>query len=341
MQSVPQPAGTVVPDGRAGVSTRSSHRGLTHPANTFETFSRQDWRALANSTPLPLTSTDIKRLSSLGDPVDLDEVDAVYRPISALLQMYVDSYRRLGLDRRYFLREPLRPATPFIIGVAGSVAVGKSSTARLLRELLRRWPHTPRVQLITTDGFLYPNQVLRERDLMGKKGFPESYDRARLLKFMAAVKSGQQQVRAPVYSHIVYDIVKGRSQVITRPDILIVEGLNVLQPARTEPGRGPAVAISDYFDFSIYVDADAADIERWYVERFLTLRSTAFQDEDSYFRDYACLDDDQARQRARQIWRSINLVNLYENIEPTRERATLVIHKGSDHRVEKLQLRKI
>ena len=307
----------------------------------FEVFQRENWAELATSTPLPLTDEDVRNLTSLGDPLDLDEVDAIYRPISALLQMYVDSNRRLGLDRHYFLREPQRPPTPFIIGVAGSVAVGKSSTARLLRELLRRWPHTPRVQLITTDGFLHPNAVLQERGIMDKKGFPESYDRGKLLDFMSAVKSGAEEVRAPVYSHLTYDIVPGEFEIITRPDILIVEGLNVLQPARTELGRTGTVAVSDYFDFSIYVDADAEEIEKWYVDRFLTLRSTAFSDHDSYFRNYAHLDDAQARERARQIWQTINLPNLEENIEPTKYRATLVIRKGADHRVRYLKLRKI
>lgn len=304
-------------------------------------FSREDWAALAPSTPLPLTDADVHNLTSLGDPLDMDEVDAIYRPISALLQMYVDSYRRLGLDRHYFLHEPQRPPTPFIIGIAGSVAVGKSSTARLLRELLRRWPHTPRVQLITTDGFLYPNAVLQARGIMNKKGFPESYDRAKLLEFIAAVKSGAEEVCAPVYSHLAYDIIPDKYEVVTRPDILIVEGLNVLQPARTEGGRISAVAVSDYFDFSIYVDAHTDEIERWYVDRFLTLRSTAFSDQDSYFRNYAHLNDAQAHERARKIWRTINLPNLEDNIAPTKYRATLVIHKGRDHRVHHLELRKI
>ncbi|MDO5722355.1 MAG: type I pantothenate kinase [Actinomycetaceae bacterium] len=323
------------------MQTASATGPASEEPSPFEVFPRDKWADLATSAPLPLTSEDVRNLTSLGDPLDIDEVDAIYRPISALLQMYVNSNRRLGLDRHYFLREPQRPPTPFIIGVAGSVAVGKSSTARLLRELLRRWPHTPRVQLITTDGFLLPNRVLQARGIMDKKGFPESYDRAKLMDFMAAVKSGADEVRAPVYSHLTYDIVPGEYEVVTRPDILIVEGLNVLQPARTEVGRTGAVAVSDYFDFSIYVDADAADIEKWYVDRFLTLRSTAFSDEDSYFRNYALLDDEDARARAQQIWRSINLPNLRENIAPTKYRATLVIRKGPDHRVRFLKLRKI
>ncbi|MDI9588430.1 MAG: type I pantothenate kinase [Acidobacteriota bacterium] len=307
----------------------------------FEHFSREAWRSLADSTPLPLTAHDVERISSLGDPLDLREVDAIYRPVSALLQMYVDSSRRLSRDRHYFLHEPDHPAVPFIIGVAGSVAVGKSSTARLLRELLRRWPHTPRVQLIATDGFLHPNKVLQERGIMEKKGFPESYDRIALMEFMSAVKSGKDEVYAPVYSHLSYDIVPGQYEVVSRPDILIVEGLNVLQPARTAVGQTGAVAVSDYFDFSIYVDADPADIEAWYINRFLKLRGTAFVEDQSYFRSYANLDDEDAVERARAIWRKINLPNLVDNIEPTRDRATLVIRKGSDHRVTSLKLRKI
>lgn len=307
----------------------------------FEYFSRAQWRSLAESTPLPLTAHDVETISGLGDPLDLSEVDAIYRPVSALLQMYVDSIRRLGLERHLFLREPDRPPMPFIIGVAGSVAVGKSSTARLLRELLRRWPNTPRVQLITTDGFLYPNAELERRGIMDKKGFPESYDRTRLLDFMAKVKSGEDRVYAPKYSHTTYDILPGQYEVISRPDILIVEGLNVLQPARTALGMTGAVAVSDYFDFSIYVDAEAKDIENWYINRFLKLRGTAFTRDDSYFRNYAELDDEDAVARARSIWEAINLPNLIENIEPTRDRATLVIKKGHDHRVCHLLLRKI
>ncbi|MDO5035143.1 MAG: type I pantothenate kinase [Actinomycetaceae bacterium] len=307
----------------------------------FERFTREQWSALAESTPLPLTDADVERISSLGDPLDLAEVDAIYRPLSALLQMYVNASRRLSHDRHYFLREPQRPAVPFIIGVAGSVAVGKSSTARLLRELLRRWPNTPRVQLIATDGFLLPNAELKARGIMSKKGFPESYNRGALMKFMADVKSGASDVKAPVYSHLVYDIVPGEFEAVNRPDILIVEGLNVLQAARTAKGQTGAVAVSDYFDFSIYVDAEPEHIEAWYINRFLKLRSTAFSDEDSYFREYASLSDEEAVARAHEIWTAINLPNLTDNILPTRERATLVIKKDADHRVGELRLRKI
>ncbi|MDO5720712.1 MAG: type I pantothenate kinase [Actinomycetaceae bacterium] len=323
------------------MSVRKPAPPIGEDPSPFETFSRHDWQKLAAQTPLPLTNYDIERLVGLGDPLDMREVDAIYRPISALLQIYVDSFRRLRLDRRYFLHEPDRPRNPFIIGVAGSVAVGKSSTSRLLRELLRRWPYTPRVQLITTDGFLFPNSHLKKHGIMDKKGFPESYDRPLLMDCMSRVKSGAAEVRIPVYSHVTYDIVPGEYQTITSPDILIVEGLNVLQSARTAHGLTGTVAVSDYFDFSIYVDADPVDIERWYINRFLQLRSTAFARPDSYFRTYATLDDEAAVARARSIWRSINLVNLVENIQPTRDRATLVIQKGKDHRVTSLKLRKI
>ena len=318
------------------------HSPLAPVNSAFRHFTRTEWAALAESAPLPLTSYDIERISGLDDPLDLREVDAIYRPVSALLQVDVDANRRLGRDRHYFFHDDEHISTPFIIGIAGSVAVGKSSTARLMRELLSRWPYTPRVQLITTDGFLYPNAVLRERGIMDRKGFPESYDRARLLDFMAAVKSGADRVEAPVYSHLTYDIVPGQVEVVTRPDVLIVEGLNVLQPARAVAGSTiGAVTVSDYFDFSIYVDADPAIIEQWYVNRFLTLRQTAFTDPQSYFRNYAELSDEEAVTRARTIWRTINYPNLVNNIAPTRERASLIIRKGHEHRVTDLYLRKI
>ena len=300
----------------------------------FAHFTREQWAAVAPQAPLPLTPADLDQLASLGDPIDLAEVDAVYRPLSALLQLYVDASRRTALGRSTLLREPHLKPTPFIIGVAGSVAVGKSTVARLLRLLLSRWKRTPRVELITTDGFLLPNAELKKRGLMDRKGFPESYDRSKLLEFVA------RNVSAPVYSHVTYDIVKGESQYVHDPDILIVEGLNVLQPARTGPGV-TGVGLADYFDFRIYVDAKEKDIETWYVNRFLQLRKTAFADPASYFRNYASLSDAQAEQKARTIWKSINEPNLLENIRPTRPRATLVLHKGEDHLVRDIFLRKI
>lgn len=306
----------------------------------FAHFTREQWAAVAPQAPLPLTPADLDQLASLGDPIDLAEVDAIYRPLSALLQLYVDASRRTAVGRSTLLREPHLKPTPFIIGVAGSVAVGKSTVARLLRLLLSRWPRTPRVELITTDGFLLPNAELAKRGLMDRKGFPESYDRSKLLEFVARVKSGERDVRVPVYSHVTYDIVEGESQYVHDPDILIVEGLNVLQPARTGPGVS-GVGLADYFDFRIYVDAKEEDIERWYVNRFLQLRKTAFSDPLSYFRNYASLSDAQAKETARTIWKSINEPNLLENIRPTRPRATLVLRKGDDHLVRNIFLRKI
>ena len=306
----------------------------------FAHFTREQWAAVAPHAPLPLTPADLEQLASLGDPIDLAEVDAIYRPLSALLQLYVDASRRTAVGRSTLLREPHLKPTPFIIGVAGSVAVGKSTVARLLRLLLSRWPRTPRVELITTDGFLLPNAELAKRGLMDRKGFPESYDRSKLLEFVARVKSGERDVRVPVYSHVTYDIVEGESQYVHDPDILIVEGLNVLQPARTGPGVS-GVGLADYFDFRIYVDAKEEDIERWYVNRFLQLRKTAFSDPLSYFRNYASLSDAQAKETARTIWKSINEPNLLENIRPTRPRATLVLRKGDDHLVRNIFLRKI
>ena len=316
---------------------------LTHPLDTslapFVRFDRAAWDALASRTPLPLTTEDVADIASLGDPIDMREIDAIYRPLSALLQLYVDGRRHTTAERRAFLGERDAPPVPFVIGIAGSVAVGKSTVARLLRLLLSRWPGTPQVELVTTDGFLLPNSVLEERGMLARKGFPESYDRENLLAFLARVKAGYTDVRVPVYSHIVYDIIPGRYTKVSRPDILIVEGLNVLQPPHLRAG-GSGVVVSDYFDFSIYVDAREPRIEEWYIQRFLQLRRTAFSRSDSYFRTYAGLTDEQAVAVARTYWRDINLPNLRENILPTRPRATMVFTKGSDHRVETLWLRK-
>jgi len=319
------------------------HRALRdlarHRGTALAGFDRAAWARLADRTPLPLTQDDIDRIASLGDPIDMQEVDAIYRPLSALLHLYVDGRRRTAAERHAFLGEPAPVSTPFVIGIAGSVAVGKSTVARLLQLLLQRWDSTPRVDLITTDGFLHPNKVLEERGIIARKGFPESYDRAALIAFLSAVKAGAPSVSAPVYSHVVYDIIPGEEAVVSRPDILIVEGLNVLQPPRALPGS-VSIAVSDYFDFSIYVDADESHIEQWYVDRFLKLRATAFAREDSFFRTYAGLSDAEAESTARMVWRAINLPNLRENIRPTRERAELVFTKGADHRVESLKIRK-
>jgi type I pantothenate kinase len=301
---------------------------------------RTQWALLAESMSLPLSEDELDRLSGLGDPIDLVEVDTIYRPLSRLLNLYVAGTGALHRVTSTFLGERVS-RTPFVIGVAGSVAVGKSTTARVLQEMLARWPDTPRVELVTTDGFLYPNSVLEERDLMSRKGFPESYDRRALLRFVAEVKSGAAEVRAPKYDHLTYDILTDDEVVVHRPDVLIVEGLNVLQPARLDEEGRSALAVSDFFDFSIYVDADTADIKRWYTDRFLSLRQTAFADPDSFFARFAELTDERAVELAGEFWDSINAPNLVENILPTRGRANLVLTKGPDHAVTKVRLRKL
>ena len=308
--------------------------------STFVEIPSARWRALAGTTELPLTAEDVRRLAALGDPIDVSEADAVYRPLSALMQMYARNTGALLRESSEFLglREP---RTPWIIGIAGSVAVGKSTAARLLRELMSRWPATPHVDLVTTDGFLYPNATLKEMGLMERKGFPESYDRHALLDFLAAVKAGEGNIRVPVYDHVSYDIVPDKFITVDHPDILIVEGLNVLQPPRLSATDGEFRAVSDYFDFSIYLDAPEDMLETWYIERFRKLRATAFSDERSYFRAYEHLSDSDAEAAARLVWRTINLPNLRENVLPTRSRATVVLIKGENHRVQNVLLRKL
>ncbi len=301
---------------------------------------RAAWARLRDHTPLTLTEADLTRLSGLGERIDLREVEEVYLPLSRLLNLYIRETASLHQVTSQFLGEqPER--TPFVIGIGGSVAVGKSTTSRILRELLSRWPDTPRVELVTTDGFLWPNAELERRGLLQRKGFPESYDRRSLLRFVAAIKSGTAQVGAPVYSHLTYDIVPGEQVVIERPDVLIVEGLNVLQPPSTRAEGRNSLAVSDFFDFSIYVDARTEDVRSWYVARFLRLRETAFADPGSYFHRYAALSDDEAARTAEDIWRSINEVNLVENVRPTRSRASLILAKGPDHAVTRIRLRKL
>ncbi|MCL3859988.1 type I pantothenate kinase [Actinotalea sp. K2] len=314
--------------------------GEITPATPYVDLGRDAWSRLSASTPLPLTDADVAHLRGLGDPIDLAEVDAVYRPISRLLTLYVNATGGLHSATSTFLQEGAA-RTPYVIGVAGSVAVGKSTTARILRELLARWPETPRVELITTDGFLYPNAELERRGLMERKGFPESYDRRALLRFLSSIKAGRPEVRAPVYSHLSYDIVPGEHVVVRRPDVLVVEGLNVLQPARATAVGQSSLAVSDFFDFSIYVDARTSDVRQWYVDRFLSLRQTAFAQPRSFFHRFASLSDDEAIDRAEQIWDTINAPNLERNILPTRGRATLVLRKGPDHSVERVRLRKL
>jgi type I pantothenate kinase len=306
----------------------------------YVTFERDEWSRLRAATPLTLTDKDLVALRGINEYVSLDEVADVYLPLSRLLNLYVGAAQRLHQVTDTFLGKPAT-AVPYIIGVAGSVAVGKSTFARILQAILARWPNHPQVDLVTTDGFLYPNSVLEERDILNRKGFPESYDLRRLMAFMSELKSGADEVRAPVYSHLVYDILPGEEKVIRRPDIVIVEGLNVLQTADGPRQRGLPTFVSDFFDFSIYVDADEEDIEDWYVARFLTLRDTAFRDPSSYFRRFADLSEEEAVATARQIWADINGINLRENIRPTRDRARLVVRKGRDHAVTEVRLRKI
>ncbi len=305
----------------------------------FVDFDRQTWSQLRDTSALPLTADELEELRSLGDPVDLDEVREVYLPLSRLLDLHVRAVGGLLEAYRTFLRQD-EEATPFVIGIAGSVSVGKSTTARLLRLLLARWIDHPNVALVTTDGFLYPNAELERRGLLRRKGFPESYDRRALLRFVSDIKAGKPEVSAPVYSHLVYDVLDEQRTVV-RPDILILEGLNVLQPAPQSGERASALAVSDLIDFSIYVDAHPTDVRRWYVERFLALRETAFRDPASYFARYAEMDVDAAIDQAGTLWDEINGPNLRENVTPTRSRADLVLTKGGDHSVRRIRLRKL
>ncbi|WP_084961946.1 type I pantothenate kinase [Thermoactinospora rubra] len=297
-------------------------------------LSREQWSELRKNTPLTLTAEELEALRGVEDPIDLAEVTDIYLPLTRLLNLHFTGSKQRSRALNSFLGEPER-RMPYILGIAGSVAVGKSTTARLLHTLLARWPEHPNVALVTTDSFLYPNAVLEARGIMHRKGFPESYDRRALVRFVAEVKAGAAEVRAPVYSHLEYDIVPGATQVVKSPDILILEGLNVLQPAPPT-----SLAVNDYFDFSIYVDARVEDIREWYVERFHKLRRTAFEDPKSYFRFIADLPYDEATEFARNVWRDINERNLVENILPTRGRAGLVLYKAADHSIRRVRLRR-
>ena len=303
-------------------------------------FTKEEWSRLRAATPLTLTEQDLAELRGINERLSLDEVAQVYLPLSRLLNLYVAATQNLRQTTDTFLGSLPAPV-PYVIAIAGSVAVGKSTTARVVQALLSRWPNHPKVDLITTDGFLFPNAVLQDRGLMARKGFPESYDVRRLLQFMASLKSGHENVEAPVYSHEAYDIIPGHAHTVRQADIVIVEGLNVLQTSDGRDSGPPRTFVSDFFDFSIYVDAEEAYIRQWYVDRFFTLRNTVFRNESSYFHRYSKLTEDEARSTAIEIWDSINAVNLRKNILPTRERAHLIINKTEDHSVQWVKLRKL
>tara|TARA_R110002126_G_scaffold104995_2_gene238992 strand:+ start:5765 stop:6760 length:996 start_codon:yes stop_codon:yes gene_type:complete len=307
----------------------------------FRMFSADDWSNFRADTPLTLSEDEVKRLRSLNDPVDLREIERIYLALSRMLSSHVEMAQNLFVQRQSFLNLEDAVQSPYIIGIAGSVAVGKSTTARVLRELLSRWPSHPKVDLITTDGFLHSNAYLNENGLMERKGFPDSYDIGAVLRFLSAIKSGQDKVAAPLYSHMIYDVLPDKYQIIEKPDILIFEGINVLQ-VRELPAHGRNVPfVSDFFDFSIYIDAEEEKIEEWYIERFMRLRDTAFKDPQSFFHRYADISDKEALDIANGLWQNINLKNLYENILPTRPRADLILRKGNNHLIEEVFLRRL
>nr|WP_321455178.1 type I pantothenate kinase [uncultured Cohaesibacter sp.] len=306
----------------------------------YRVFSSDEWATLRADTPLTLTRSDLEKIKSLNDPISLKEVEEIYLPLSRLLSYYVEFAKGLNNATQHFLGTN-EPKTPFIIGIAGSVSVGKSTTARLLQTLLSRWPASPKVDLVTTDGFLLPNAVLEAEGLMRRKGFPESYDRTALIQFLTDIKAGKRNVYAPVYSHFYYDVMSTEKQIVDQPDILIIEGLNVLQTSILPTDAKDIPFVSDFFDFSVYIDADEDMLHQWYLDRFMRLRETAFRDPGSYFHRYSQIDEKEAFKIANDLWRSINLVNLRENIFPTRPRADLVLRKEDGHAITTVMLRKL
>ncbi|UJQ93479.1 type I pantothenate kinase [Mariluticola halotolerans] len=306
----------------------------------YHQFTKSEWAALRDGEPMTLTESDLERLRSLNDPISLTEAEQVYLPLTRLLSFYVEATQGIHSAATKFLGTN-GDKVPFIIGVAGSVAVGKSTTARILHALLQRWPASPKVDLVTTDGFLHPNSVLEARNQMERKGFPESYDRARFVRFLADIKSGRPNVAAPVYSHLVYDVVPGEEVIVDRPDILIVEGLNILQPGELPKSGTPIVFASDFIDFSVYIDAEEKHLRQWFIARFQRLRETAFRDPSSFFHRFSKLSEEEAVSLATTIWTGINLPNLSENILPTRGRADLILTKGVEHTIDHVALRKL
>jgi type I pantothenate kinase len=306
----------------------------------YQTFSKYEWAELRNDEPMTLDAADVERLHALNDPISLIEAENVYLPLARLLSLYVEAVQKLHHASNAFLGTR-RAKVPYVIGVAGSVAVGKSTTSRILHALLQRWPSSPRVSLVTTDGFLYPNRVLEERGLMDRKGFPESYDRTRFVSFLSAVKSGRRHVTAPVYSHLIYDVEPDKHVMIDRPDILIVEGLNILQPGELPKTGKPILFASDFLDFSVYIHAEEPYLRKWFIERILKLRETAFRDPESFFHQFSRLSEQETIDMAIDVWARINLPNLEDNVLPTRGRADLILTKAEDHTIETVQLKKL